>query len=254
MNDVVYYLSKIYKNDFLPKYLSDQITVDRDIFSNPEILSLLESEKDSFNLLIRHIKNLNKSIAPFKEILIIGSGSGRLGSVIRKRYSSSHITDIDISAKAVERLKEKVTKDKYRKVIKADAHNLPFSDNSFDLVVAYASMRYMYDINKAIDEFMRAAKKGGYILIAEGNKLSTMKCVIASLTEKRLNFEKKVYKDVLLPKLTFFYYVLEKVKHDQVLANLLNSHRTAQNKSIYQVAFELAGDQLGKIYTCTIKK
>lgn len=254
MDNINYYLNKIYKNDFLPKYLSNQITIDRDIFSNSEILGLLESEKDSFNILTQHIKNLNNSIAPFKRILIIGSGSGRLGAVIRKQYPFSYITDIDINAKSVKRLKEKIAKDKYRIAVVADAHNLPFSNNSFDLVVAYSSMRYMGNINKVINEFVRTVKKGGSILIAEGNKLSTMKQIIASLTKNQLNFKKKVYKDILLPKLTFFYYILERAKHDQILMNLLNSYRTTQNKSIYQAIFELAGNQSGKIYTCTIKE
>jgi len=44
----------------------------------------------------------------------------------------------------------------------ADAHNLPFEDKSFDIVIAECTT-VLLDKEKAFREFLRVLKPGGYI-------------------------------------------------------------------------------------------
>lgn len=47
----------------------------------------------------------------------------------------------------------------------ADAENLPFSDNSFDVVYSFGVLHHTPDTQKAVDEVLRVLKPGGQIII-----------------------------------------------------------------------------------------
>ena len=50
-------------------------------------------------------------------------------------------------------------------VVTADAENLPFKDNSFDLVYSFGVLHHTPDTQKAIDEIYRVLKTGGKCII-----------------------------------------------------------------------------------------
>ena len=67
-----------------------------------------------------------------------------------------------------------------------DAENIPYPDNSFDAVYCFHSSWYFLDLNKAIDEMLRAAKSGGLVIfdvINGNNSLIRDDCQ----NEKKLN-------------------------------------------------------------------
>jgi arsenite methyltransferase len=54
-------------------------------------------------------------------------------------------------------------------VITADAENMPFTENSFDMVMTSLMMHHVHDTNKALSEMFRVLKPGGTLVIADVN-------------------------------------------------------------------------------------
>jgi SAM-dependent methyltransferase len=53
----------------------------------------------------------------------------------------------------------------------ADAHSLPFPDESFDIVTCQTVLMHLKDPKKALNEFMRVLKPNGRIIAAEPNNM-----------------------------------------------------------------------------------
>ena len=51
--------------------------------------------------------------------------------------------------------------------VRAPMHSLPFTDGSFDLVVASGSLHYAADVEAAIREFVRVSGKGGRVVVMD---------------------------------------------------------------------------------------
>ncbi|WP_457559149.1 class I SAM-dependent methyltransferase [Candidatus Harpocratesius sp.] len=51
-----------------------------------------------------------------------------------------------------------------------EAENMPYDDNSFDLITAWATFHHIARVHKAIDECMRVLKPNGKLVIFEFNK------------------------------------------------------------------------------------
>jgi len=95
-----------------------------------------------------------------KKVLELGVGNGKtLISILKQKPSQAY--GVDFSIKAINKSKE-IFKDKVR-LIKADAKDLPFSDSSFDVVVAYYILNNSIkkDRLKIISEIHRVLKKKG---------------------------------------------------------------------------------------------
>jgi len=95
-----------------------------------------------------------------KRVLELGVGNGKtLISILKHR--PSEVCAIDFSIKAIEKAR-KIFGDKVT-FIKADARNIPFPDNSFDVVVVYYVLNNSIKKNrvKIVKEIHRVLKKGG---------------------------------------------------------------------------------------------
>jgi SAM-dependent methyltransferase len=87
------------------------------------------------------------------KVLNIGCGSNiGCGWKLWKNIKTNNVTNADIKmGKGVD--------------IVADAHNLPFSDDTFDAIIMQAVVEHLHSPNQAIDEAYRVLKKGGYIYL-----------------------------------------------------------------------------------------
>ena len=108
-------------------------------------------------------------IAKDSYILEIGCGVGLTPVYLAKKYGC-RIMAVDLSKQMIEKAKkraeEKNVSDKIEFKV-ADAQKLPFKDNTFDAVILESVMAFIPDKKKAMKEFMRVAKKGGYIGFTE---------------------------------------------------------------------------------------
>ena len=101
-------------------------------------------------------KNLN--------ILEIGSGTGFTSCYIAKKYGCN-ITGIDLSEQMVTASQERAKKMKLNNVNyqQANALELPFEDETFDIVYAESVTGVIPERQNALKEYLRVVKKGGLI-------------------------------------------------------------------------------------------
>ncbi len=99
-----------------------------------------------------------------KKVLDIGSGKGITACYLAQKYGCE-VIGVDLSARMIEYAKEMAKKKGLNDRVSfrsADAHNLPFKDESFDIVLAECTT-VLLDKEKAFSEFLRVTKIGGYI-------------------------------------------------------------------------------------------
>ena len=98
-------------------------------------------------------------------ILDVGCGVGLTACYIAKEYGCK-VVAVDISEEMVkraeERAKRKGIEDKVEFEV-ADAQALPFEDDLFDAVISESVNAFIENKQKAINEYKRVAKVGGYV-------------------------------------------------------------------------------------------
>src|SRR3989344_412930 len=101
-----------------------------------------------------------------KNVLELGMGNGKTLISILKQ-NPSQVSAIDSSIKAIEKSR-KIFGNKVR-LLKVDAKDLPFPDNSFDIVVAYYILNNSVkkDRVKIIKEIYRVLKKKGICIFED---------------------------------------------------------------------------------------
>jgi arsenite methyltransferase len=102
-------------------------------------------------------------------ILDVGCGVGATPCYLAKQYGC-RVMGVDISAKMVQRSRERITREKVTDKVEvrvADAQDLPFEDNLFDAVITESVTAFPEDKQKAVNEYVRVIKPGGYVGLNE---------------------------------------------------------------------------------------
>lgn len=131
-----------------------------------------------------------------KSMLDVGCGIGHWGQLIAPFLSSEmHMTGIDPEKiwveKATERAKQKGLGASATYQI-GTAENIPFPDNSFDMVTCQTVLVHVKDAAISLKEMLRVLKPGGLIAVAEPNNL------VSSLILNNLNFHDSI-DDIIEP-------------------------------------------------------
>ena len=105
-------------------------------------------------------------ISPDDVILDVGCGGGI--NLNRMAQSAKKVYGIDYSAESVnlsrEVNKHLIVEDRVE-VLEGNVLNLPFEDNTFDIVTAFETVYFWPDIEKSFAEIKRVLKPGGMFLI-----------------------------------------------------------------------------------------
>jgi len=92
-----------------------------------------------------------------------GCGTGALTDTILKLKEPRRIIGIDPSESHIQFVKEHFIKNDRASFLVGDAVNLPFDDNSIDVIISGLVLNFIGDINKALAEFKRVCRKNGMI-------------------------------------------------------------------------------------------
>ncbi|OYV62953.1 MAG: hypothetical protein B7X03_03670 [Parcubacteria group bacterium 21-58-10] len=104
-------------------------------------------------------------VQPGMKVLDAGCGDGVLS--VQMANKGAIVTGCDFSEPNIAAAKKYVSQQKIANVefLVGDAENLPFSDNSFDLVVSSHVLEHLPDFDKGLREIMRVTKKRAIIAI-----------------------------------------------------------------------------------------
>ncbi len=104
-----------------------------------------------------------------KAVLDVGSGVGVTPCFMAKKFGC-RVVGIDISPRMVERCRERAKREKVADKVEfkvADAQDLPFEEAIFDAVITESVTIFPEDKQKAINEYARVTKPGGYVGLNE---------------------------------------------------------------------------------------
>jgi arsenite methyltransferase len=106
-------------------------------------------------------------------VLDVGCGVGVTPCSIAKRHGC-RVVGVDILEAMVERSKERAKQEGVMDRVEfkiADAQDLPFEDNLFDAVITESVTAFPEDKQKAVQEYARVTKPGGYVGLNESTWL-----------------------------------------------------------------------------------
>jgi ubiquinone/menaquinone biosynthesis C-methylase UbiE len=108
-------------------------------------------------------------------VLDIGTGSGRLAiELARAAGTNFEITGLDVSEnmlkKAAENVRQEGIGEKIN-LVTGNADNMPFRDESFDLVISYASLHHWFRPALVFKEARRVVKQGGAVIIRDNRRV-----------------------------------------------------------------------------------
>lgn len=146
----------------------------------------MESAEEFFGFaaevgLTKHIGNVQATeelaelchIGPDSYVLDVGCGAGVTPSFIARTYGC-RVAGVDILEGMVQKSRERAQREGVADRIEfrvADAQDLPFEDDLFDAVITESVTAFPEDKQKAVDEYVRVTKPGGYIGLNESTWL-----------------------------------------------------------------------------------
>ena len=104
-----------------------------------------------------------------KYVLVVGCGVGVTPCYLAKRYGC-RVVGVDLSEKMVDRSKERAKREGIENRVEfriADAQNLPFEDVTFDAVISESVNAFIENKPRALSEYVRVIKPGGYVGLNE---------------------------------------------------------------------------------------
>jgi ubiquinone/menaquinone biosynthesis C-methylase UbiE len=108
------------------------------------------------------------------KVLDLGCGDGVSEIFMQKYFSRWQVQGIDVSKESIEMAKQQVLPNAVFNVY--DGINIPFADNSFDIVFVAGVLHHVaFDLHDAmITEMKRVLKKGGRLVVYEHNPLNPL--------------------------------------------------------------------------------
>jgi len=137
-----------------------------------ETFSQKISIKNTYNIFRTNILN---NVKGGMSVLELGCGLGTISDFLIKEKKVKKLICTDISKEAIENCNKKGLN-----AFIADAENLKFNDNSFDIVCGFALLHHLNNPKRAIEEACRVSKK--FVFFHEPNKWNP----IRFLTERFL--------------------------------------------------------------------
>lgn len=115
-----------------------------------------------FNKLEQVVLGIKRHNASPKKILDVGSASGWFLNEVSHRFPDSKCVGIDVYRDAI-----RYGKIKYKNLnlLYADAHKLPFNNNTFDVVICCEVLEHVISAGRVLEEIRRVLKEDGVVII-----------------------------------------------------------------------------------------
>lgn len=125
--------------------------------------------------LLAPILHADSNFAPGSKILEAGCGVGAQTKIIATKNPESELTAIDISSSSLALAKAATKSAGLYNVtfLQADLHQLPFADNTFDVVIICFVIEHLAEPRLVLEELKRVLRIGGQLVAMEGDHGST---------------------------------------------------------------------------------
>ena len=102
---------------------------------------------------------------PFSDLLDAGCGTGAMLGMFKKDFHDKNYTGIDLSKKMIETAKRKKLDGVH--FVAGDCENLPFSENSFDVVTCSMSFHHYPNPKNFFRSLHRVLRPGGRLILRD---------------------------------------------------------------------------------------
>lgn len=113
-------------------------------------------------------------IAPVKNPLVldVATGTARMPlALLRHAHFHGHVIGVDLSRRMLNHAAYKLAGDSRASLLWTPAENLPFPDDTFDVVTCLEALEFMIDTRTVLGEMMRVLRPGGLLLTT--NRINT---------------------------------------------------------------------------------
>lgn len=100
----------------------------------------------------------------YKNLLDIGCGTGYLINMLAKEYEAE-FTGLDLSPEMIKQANNKNIKN--AKFVEGKSDEIPFEDNTFNIITCSQSFHHYPDTDKAMQEAKRVLKSGGLYILSD---------------------------------------------------------------------------------------
>jgi len=155
-------------SDIYAKITSIDDTILNNIASVLETRALDAQQKEMLETYLSDIEFPEKA-----SVLEIGSGTGPVIRKIAEQENIKQAVGLDPSPVFLEHARRLAIENELLTFVEGDALNLPFNDNSFDIVVFHTTLCHIPETEKALSEARRVLKRNGQLLIFDADYSST---------------------------------------------------------------------------------
>ena len=161
----------------------------------------------------RHVAAL-AAVAPDARALDLCCGTGDIAFALAR--SGAETTGLDFSDKMLEvaesrRLKNSKLKTQNLKFIQGDAQQIPFPDNSFDIVTIGYGLRNLESWERGLDEMFRVAQPGARLVVLDFGK--PRNALWRKIYFAHLKFSVPLMGWLFCGNAQAYAYILESLKH-----------------------------------------
>ncbi len=101
----------------------------------------------------------------FTDLLDCGCGPAPMLTLLHDKYPDKHYTGIDLTPEMIEVAKAKNMNDV--KFVVGDCENLPFKDESFDVIICCQSFHHYPNVQNFFDSAYRVLRPGGRLILRD---------------------------------------------------------------------------------------
>lgn len=116
--------------------------------------------KDDYPPVLEELKKY-----PFQELLDVGCGTGPMIELLSKEFPDRSYTGIDLTPRMIEVAQEKGLD--HSRFLVGDSENLPFKNESFDVVICTNSFHHYPNPHAFMNEASRVLKNGGKLILRD---------------------------------------------------------------------------------------
>lgn len=106
-----------------------------------------------------------QGVTPSGDVLEIGAGSGAMAAELLATHTDIHMTVTDFDREMVDAAHDRLAAFADRvHVREVDATELPFENDSFDVVLSWIMLHHTLDWERTLTEAVRVTRPGGYVI------------------------------------------------------------------------------------------